>query len=204
MTSSWLVANPRAAASVTSSRRRSDTSAGQVAGRERRQDRLAGGADRDRMPRPGPLRDRRDRVTRLDARERDALVVIEHDEEARRPELVRDGRELGERLGLQIVRDAGRQRGHPRAELDAPGAVAGDESVVLERAQQPVRDRAVHAEAAGDLVDRQRLARVGEDLEDPDAAAQRLRGRRRGGGIGRSSRPPLRRATGERIRSVQK
>ena len=82
----------------------------------------------------------------LDAHERDALVVIEHDEEARRAEVVRDRGELGECLGLQIVRDPGRQRGHARAELDAPRGVARDEAVILERAQQPVGDRAVHTE----------------------------------------------------------
>ena len=68
------------------------------------------------------------------------------DEEARHAEFVRDGGELGERLGLQVVRDAGGEGGHARAERDAPAGVARDESVVLERAQQPVRDRAVHAE----------------------------------------------------------
>ena len=66
---------------------------------------------------------------------------------------------------------------------DAPGGVARDESVVLERAQQPVGDRAVHAEPPRDLVDRERLARVGEDLQDPDAAAQRLRGRARAASV---------------------
>ena len=93
-------------------------------------------------------------MPRLDAHERDALVVVEHDEEAGHAELVRDRGELGERLGLQVVRDAGRERGHARAELDAAAAVARDEAVVLERAQQPVGDRAVHAEPPGDLVDR--------------------------------------------------
>ncbi len=75
------------------------------------------------MPRARPLRDGGDGVPRLDAHERDALVVVENAQEARHAELVRDVGELGERLGLQVVRDAGRERGHAGARgSDAPSA----------------------------------------------------------------------------------
>ncbi|GAA1720434.1 hypothetical protein GCM10009809_15190 [Isoptericola hypogeus] len=130
------------------------------------------------MPGPRALRDRRDRVPRLDADERHALVVVEHREEAGHAQLVRDGGQLGERLGLQVVGDPGGERRHPRAEHDAAVRVPHDEAVVLEGAQEPVRDRAVDAQACGDVVDGGSLAGVGEDLEDLNAAAERLgRGR---------------------------
>ncbi len=73
-------------------------------------------------------------------------------EEAGCFEVVCRGRQLGQGFRLQIVRDAGGKRCHPRAESHAPGAVAGHEPVVFEGAYESVGDRAVHAEMAGDLV----------------------------------------------------
>ncbi len=82
----------------------------------------------------------------------------------------------GEGLGLQIVGDSGRECRHARAEAHGAGRVSGDQPVVFESAQQAIGDRAVNAQARGDLVDREGAACVGQHLEDADAAAEGLRG----------------------------
>ena len=138
-----------------------------------REDRLARRSHRDRMPGAGALRDVRERVAGLDAGQRDDLVAVEDGEEGGEAEFVRDRGELGKGLGLQVVRDAGGEGRHPRPQRRPARCVADDEPMILERAQQAVGDRAVHREARGDVIDRERA--VGEDLEDPDAAAERLR-----------------------------
>ena len=150
--------------------------------RQQREDGLAGGAHRDRVAGAGALRHGGDGVPRLDADERHALVVVEDGEEAGHAQLVGDRGELRQRLGLQVVGDARRERGHARAQRDPAVRVAHHQPVVLQRAQQAVGDGPVHLERPGDVVDAQGCAGVGEHLQDADAAAECLR--RRGAGVG--------------------
>ena len=72
--------------------------------------------------------------------------------------------------GLEVVRDACSERREAGSEDDAPSCVAHREAMVLERAEQPVRDRAMHAQPLREVVDRERLAGVRQDLEHADAA----------------------------------
>ena len=92
------------------------------------------------MPRARALSNGRERVPGFDAHERDDLVLVEHGDECGHPEIVRDGGELWQGGCLQVTGDTAGERRHPRSKLDPTGGVARDEPVVLERAQDAVRD----------------------------------------------------------------
>ncbi len=110
ITSSWLVAQPRSRGHPQLRARASSSSAGHADSGSAARITLPGAPTPTGCRVPGRCATEATPCRGSTRDEGDALLVVEHRQEARHAELVRRGGEFGERLGLQVVRDARGER----------------------------------------------------------------------------------------------
>ena len=139
------------------------------------QDRLAGGAHVERVPRADPVAHVVVGPRRLDHRDGQCLAAVGDGQVRRSPELLGEAAEdPGGQVTQHRVHGAGEVE-HGEPELHPAAGVAARQRVALQRGDQPVHHGPVDIQRSGELGDGHPPGMCGEQLEHAQPTVQRLR-----------------------------